>query len=886
MTSKLIEDIYKICEDKINKIKEKKYKCMINQLHECNSFCISCNDFICNDCFKNHEKNHKLILLDSKLNDLKQKLDAYKDISSIYEKKNNNKNKPLIEINTKIIKNGISRIDELIKKFKEIQKTLMRIFDLRISLVKSHNIEKQENQKNIEKEKNKIIFEDIKIEILQKINNYINKTNETKEIVKYFVEFYNLLEYTVKINEIKIPFTDYEKNNKNTNELNKILIDQVDILYNQNNELFPLIEKKIKETEYIFTKIVCNSLKISMNEYNSQKKIKSLKIDIDYMKKEKDDEKDINFKSQIFNTKDFDDLKKDNKKNIQIIEKIVEKPVEKIIEKVIEKPIEKIVEKIVEKPVEKIIEKIIEKPIEKIVEKIVEKPVEKIIEKPVEKIIEKPIVKIVEKIIENPMEKTKEKIITKYKFLNSQLVISNIFSFEIEKSYSNNNESQLNEEIKEDKNDKNIYNEDGNNENEEDDKINIDNIIKNNNEKNDNVEKKNPQNSLYNREEDKSSIFLDSFEVFTNENCNQLINDDMEEGFFDKIKTIKDLEHEERAIIICENNKKLEKEAEIEIYNKTCQKKIKELKKKINILSSRKDIIKKEIKIFSQNERNLLELMSPRGESINIFNPYLNEVEEILIPENYRIAKNCSYLNILPYCYVSGGIKLDEKKENIESTEFFAIRRRGPKKFEFIYLPMMIESKSNHCMIELKYLNGIGVIGGTDSKDCEVFNIRKNEWYNLPDLNNLRENPCCCVLNEKILFCFFGYDNKAYKYHTTIEKIDLKSKEKWDEINPEGQQIYMKRKSASCLYYNLKGKDHILIVGGVNSLQNESIDCLIYNEKENKIERKNNVLPFKCSFKQNSFNILCSDYYCNFTTDSLIIQYEKMGGIFFGIREN
>lgn len=55
-----------------------------------------------------------------------------------------------------------------------------------------------------------------------------------------------------------------------------------------------------------------------------------------------------------------------------------------MVEKIVEKPVEKIVEKIVEKPVEKIVEKIVEKPVEKIVEKVVEKPVEKIVEKPVE----------------------------------------------------------------------------------------------------------------------------------------------------------------------------------------------------------------------------------------------------------------------------------------------------------------------------------------------------------------------------------------------------------------------------------------------------------------------------------------------------------------------
>ena len=76
-----------------------------------------------------------------------------------------------------------------------------------------------------------------------------------------------------------------------------------------------------------------------------------------------------------------DAAKKNNPRNAGNSEPVV---VEKVVEKIVEKPVEKIVEKIVEKPVEKIVEKIVEKPVEKIVEKVVEKPVEKIVEKPVE----------------------------------------------------------------------------------------------------------------------------------------------------------------------------------------------------------------------------------------------------------------------------------------------------------------------------------------------------------------------------------------------------------------------------------------------------------------------------------------------------------------------
>jgi hypothetical protein len=41
-----------------------------------------------------------------------------------------------------------------------------------------------------------------------------------------------------------------------------------------------IIDKKIKESESLFTKNICNNLKISLTEYNNQKIIQSSKIDI------------------------------------------------------------------------------------------------------------------------------------------------------------------------------------------------------------------------------------------------------------------------------------------------------------------------------------------------------------------------------------------------------------------------------------------------------------------------------------------------------------------------------------------------------------------------------------------------------------------------------
>ena len=36
---------------------------------------------------------------------------------------------------------------------------------------------------------------------------------------------------------------------------------------------------------------------------------------------------------------------------------------------------------------------------------------------------------------------------------------------------------------------------------------------------------------------------------------------------------------------------------------------------------------------------------------------HINEIDEILIPSNPKFSKHFAYLNLLPYCFVSGSIQ-------------------------------------------------------------------------------------------------------------------------------------------------------------------------------------------------------------------------------------
>ncbi len=123
------------------------------------------------------------------------------------------------------------------------------------------------------------------------------------------------------------------------------------------------------------------------------------------------------------------------------VEKLVDRPVDRIVEKIVDRPVDRIVEKIVEKPVDRVVDRVVEKMVdnpshlaqiaaltataalvpslrsqlsaaeakpaqvvEKVVEKIVEKPVDRVVEKVVEKIVEKPVDRVVEKIVEKQVD--------------------------------------------------------------------------------------------------------------------------------------------------------------------------------------------------------------------------------------------------------------------------------------------------------------------------------------------------------------------------------------------------------------------------------------------------------------------------------------------------
>ena len=293
--------------------------------------------------------------------------------------------------------------------------------------------------------------------------------------------------------------------------------------------------------------------------------------------------------------------------------------------------------------------------------------------------------------------------------------------------------------------------------------------------------------------------------------------------------------NEAKAVIVIKDNKFLmDSQEEVQEYLKTCYTKLTNL----NLNKTKEGFnLEKELSLFTWKERNMFELMYPVEDNsfVCIYNPYVNKIEEIDIQMDKKFPLNWALLFKLPYIYISGGKTKNENGEIEELSSFCALRREGPKIIEKIILPDMLESKSSHCLFEIPYINSICALGGKNSKDVEIYNLEEKNWANLPDLNYPREGASCCVINESFLFCFFGYDTENSSYLTSIEKLDLDKKESWEVLNPFGNKSFMKKKFTSCLKYRKNFDENIYIVGGINVLNSESKDCLIYNDQNNNI---------------------------------------------------
>ncbi len=273
----------------------------------------------------------------------------------------------------------------------------------------------------------------------------------------------------------------------------------------------------------------------------------------------------------------------------------------------------------------------------------------------------------------------------------------------------------------------------------------------------------------------------------------------------------------------------------------------------LNILN--RETIISQLSNLTWPEINMTEIiyLKENTSKVIIYNIYTNKIEEI--ETGFKFPFFFSSIIINPYIYLTGGI---DKNNNINNY-IIRFRRNGIKNFSNYTIGTLKSKHYNHSSIFIPFLNSIFIISGSKNKKCESFNILNEKTEFIPSLNYSRENSGLCLINEKILYVFFGFNRNISKFLTSFEKLDLNeinNKENfvWEIFNVPGNPNLIKKTLFSCIYYKNNDKDGILIIGGKNNKRNDCKDVLFFD-----INNINYSI-----FENSDLNDVCSFSNCNF----------------------
>ena len=182
------------------------------------------------------------------------------------------------------------------------------------------------------------------------------------------------------------------------------------------------------------------------------------------------------------------------------------------------------------------------------------------------------------------------------------------------------------------------------------------------------------------------------------------------------------------------------------------------------------------------------------------FSEFSTEVP--LINEFPNGGAYCNYENCL---YFTGGQEYTK-----ESSKLFLSIPKNILAKNATKLPLMKYSHWNHSMIANK--DKIYVIGGFNSNKCEVYDIAKKAWSEMPDLIEKERQRSMLFVEKNFLYCFMGLSQKGIL--DSIERINLDNIEKgWETIIVDNSnETNLKFYGAGII--RMKQENKIYFIGG------------------------------------------------------------------------
>jgi len=238
----------------------------------------------------------------------------------------------------------------------------------------------------------------------------------------------------------------------------------------------------------------------------------------------------------------------------------------------------------------------------------------------------------------------------------------------------------------------------------------------------------------------------------------------------------------------------------------------------------------------------------------NKITPYYykrNENEELI-----KFNLFTAFCNANGCLYFSGGETeqtYDPDKTVSKYNDFFYIDLRelneNNNKIDIRELPNLNESRTWHSMIYVpkKY---IFIVGGSNTKSVELYNMDTKELTKDSDLNDYRSESSLCLVNNTYLYAFYGFVIHQ-EYNKSIERCNLlREKREWEYVDYknaiENSENNFKISFFGISYFN---NNKILLIGGDDNGDEKHYDY-IYKIGEN--GERDEIKEFNCNLNDSN----------------------------------
>ena len=214
----------------------------------------------------------------------------------------------------------------------------------------------------------------------------------------------------------------------------------------------------------------------------------------------------------------------------------------------------------------------------------------------------------------------------------------------------------------------------------------------------------------------------------------------------------------------------------------------------------------------------------------------VNELGDNLVFKMYKGTKN---KNIICYDMKSKGFYFfDFADYNNFSSNFISDKNNGNvylsynsilyiltgKNYDMFYsfnpqkksMEKLCSLNNNHSKGNLiPYHNSIICLSGEYNKKCEIYSTLKNEWNEMSEMKIERSEFGSCIIQDKYLFCIFGFNYPKNEYLNTIEYLDLLTENSnWEYLNYKNEKLLsLYIKGLLTVNYN---DVKIILIGGYN----------------------------------------------------------------------